>query len=496
MKKSKKGISRKIFLKQFSQGMGALGTTIMFPEMLSASSFINGTTSEPKNVLVLGAGLAGLSAAWDLRKAGHKVTILEARNRPGGRVSTIREPFADGLHAEEGAAGYSNTYTHALKFIDEFGLEKVILGFPDAPILYHLNGKKIIAKPGEPVKWPYDLTLEEEKLGPMGIVEKYILQTLPKEISDPKKWDSAPLVHLDQESLADYLRKQGASKGAIELLKNTQWFAAVPGRTSALAMAVSDAGLFMGAAPFILKEGNDALPRAMADKMKDSINYETVVKKVADKDNGVVVSAVQNGVLKEFNADKVIVTLPLKVLETINFEPALSKAKQKAIKDVPVINLTRTYIQVDEPFWMQNNLSGMAFTDLPVGDITPLVNSKGVKGNPAILESIVAGPPAEKLEKATAESTIAKMRSEMKKIYPELDDHFMKAHVKGWSQDPYALGGPSWYAPGDVTTHLENLQKPQGNIHFAGEHTIILRSTMEGALRSGARAAKEVHEAV
>ncbi|TBW26405.1 NAD(P)/FAD-dependent oxidoreductase [Gramella sp. KN1008] len=496
MKKEEKRISRKLFVKQFSVGMGALGTTIMFPEVLSASNFINGPASNPKKVLVLGAGLAGLAAAWDLREAGHEVMVLEARNRPGGRVSTIREPFANGLHAEEGAAAYSNTYTHALKFIDEFGLEKVPLSFPDSAITYHLNGKKINAKPGETVNWPYDLTAEEQKLGPMGIVQKYILQTLPKEIGQPEKWDKAPLVHLDQISLEEYLRKNGASEGAIKLIKNTQWFAAMPGETSGLSMAVSDAGLFMGAAPFILKNGNDALPREMAKRMSENISYETVVKKVSDNGNGVVVSAIQNGALKDFNADKVIVTFPLKVLGTVEFQPSLPAGKKKAIQDVPVINLTRTYLQVDKPFWMKDKVSGMAFTDLPVGDITPLVNSNGIENNPAILESMVAGPSAPKLEKAAPEKTIAKMKTEMKKLYPGIEDHFMKGHVKGWSQDPYSLGGPSWYAPGDVTAHLKNLQAPYGNVHFGGEHTIILRSTMEGALRSGARAAREVHETV
>lgn len=80
----------------------------------------------------------------------------------------------------------------------------------------------------------------------------------------------------------------------------------------------------------------------------------------------------------------------------------------------------------------------------------------------------------------------------MSKIYPQIGDHVTKGHVKAWSSDPYALGGPSWPAPGDVTDYLKDLQAPHGNIHFAGEHTSILRSTMEGALRSGVRAASEV----
>ena len=485
-------ISRKLFVQQL--GLGALGTGILFPGMLSAQEFITSKTEEPKNILVLGAGLAGLGAAWELRKAGHKVTVLEARDRPGGRVSTIREPFADGLYAEEGAAGYSSSYTHALKFIDEFGLEKLPWPMPENAVTYHLNGKSFTVGPNETVEWPFDLTPEEHKMGPMGMVVKYILKTLPTEISDPKSWDEPPLIKMDQLSLAEYLKQQGASDGAVELFKNTMWFAAKPEETSGLSMAVSDAGLFMGGTPFTLKGGNDQLPREMAKRLNENIRYNAVVDKVKDSNSEVVVSATVNGDKQEFQADEVIVTFPLKVLEKITFEPALPPEKLSAIRDIPVMNINRTYLQVDQPFWRKKDLSGVAYTDLDVRAVNPIVNSENPDSNPAILESMVAGPFATEIEEFSDEKIKKMMKDSITKVYPDFTGHFQRAHVKGWSKDPYALGGPSWPAPGDVSAHLENLQAPHGNIHFAGEHTSILRSTMEGALRSGVRAANAVHE--
>lgn len=83
----------------------------------------------------------------------------------------------------------------------------------------------------------------------------------------------------------------------------------------------------------------------------------------------------------------------------------------------------------------------------------------------------------------------------MEKVQSEIRNHFEGGMVKAWSKDPYSLGDPSWAGPGDVTRYLEPLKRPHGRIHFAGEHTIVLRSTMEGALCSGVRAAKEVNEA-
>ena len=487
-------ISRKLFLKQISLGVGALGSTLIFPMGLSAAGFISGKTKSPKKVVVVGAGLAGLAAAKELIEAGHEVTVLEARQRPGGRVSTVREAFSGELFAEEGAAAFSESYTMSTKLIDELGLEKVPYTLPQEPVIYILNGKKLTVSPGETVEWPYDLTAEEQALGPFGIVKKYILDTLPAEVKDPQKWDQPPLIRLDKLSLADYLLEQGASEGAVELVKNTQWFAAVPKQTSGLSMAVSDMGLFMGGMPFTLKGGNDLLPREIAKKMKGKINYGTEVTSIEDSEGKVKVKTKQNGLSKEYVGDNVIMALPLKVLEKIDFQPALSAAKKSAISGTPVINLTRTIFEVDEAFWQEKGLAGAAFTDLPVGQVNVYLNPERPGKGPALLESYVAGPAAAALAHLSENEVAEKVKIEMSKVHPDSRQHIKKAYVKAWSEDPYALGGPSWPAPGDVTAHLKDLQVPHGRVHFAGEHTSILRSTMEGALRSGARAAKEVHD--
>ncbi len=73
-------------------------------------------------MLILGAGMAGLVAGYELSKLGHDVTILEARTRPGGRVHTLREPFSDGLYAEAGAARIPDNHELTLKYVKEFGL--------------------------------------------------------------------------------------------------------------------------------------------------------------------------------------------------------------------------------------------------------------------------------------------------------------------------------------------------------------------------------------
>lgn len=496
MKTTKKGISRKLFLQQMGLGLGALGTGMFFPQSLAAIGLPLNRTSAPKKVVILGAGLAGLSAAWELREAGHDVTVLEARDRAGGRVSTVHKPFPKGLFVEEGAVAFSSFYTQALKYIDKFGLKKLPWGPPEEPVVYNLNGQRLVVKAGEIVDWPYELSSEEKKLGPMGLVQKYLIETLPSEITKPEKWDQTPLVEMDQQSLEEYLKQQGASEGAVKLIKNSMWFAAVPEETSMLSTAVSDFGLLMSGFPyFSLEGGNDMLPREMAKRLEEQINYSNEVTKVTTVEEGVKVTAKQKGgATKEYSADEVIVTVPVKVLEKIQFEPGLSEAKRTAIENMPVLDLTRTYLQVDRPFWKDEGLSGVAYTDSLLGQVNPYLNQNSPENSAAVLESYVAGEIAGKLGELPKEEVIQEVKKQMPKVYPEIEGHVKDAFVKAWSSDPYALGGPSWPGPGDVTAYLQELQSPEGKIHFAGEHTSILRSTMEGALRSGARAAREVHE--
>jgi len=129
--------------------------------------------SKSKKVIVVGAGMAGLTAAFELMQAGHDVTILEARMRPGGRVYTIRDPFADGLYAEAGAVDFGSAYTHLLHYIRLFDLPIAEPPHTDRNTVVYARGRRYLMPP-EP-EWPFSLSPDERKLGMHQLWQKYAL---------------------------------------------------------------------------------------------------------------------------------------------------------------------------------------------------------------------------------------------------------------------------------------------------------------------------------
>lgn len=453
------------------------------------------------SVLVLGAGLAGLAAALELTEAGHEVTVLEARSRTGGRVLTIRDPFADGLYAEAGGMAVSGRYRHFHRYRERFGLQ--LTEFPASEGLatvHYLRGQRRVHRNGSG-DWPYRLAEAESGLGRAGLVQRYVTDLMER-IGDPSApaWDIAPLMDLDKLSLGDYLRSRGASDGAVQLLRDNSWFGQGIDRGSALTMLVTDFALFHKAPPYgAIDGGNDQLPRAMAGALDQRIRYGMPVRAIVQRDDGVEVHCGSSGQAEptRFRADRCICTLPLPALRGVEMEPALPAPMREAINGVSYLPFLRLFAQMRRQFWLDDKVTGDAFSDLQIGQIEqhPLTRPYQPQAR-AILEGHLRGPQVAPVAALSRDARLALLVAELEKVHPGARSHFEGGVSKSWVDDPWSGGGLSWYAPGEVARWLSVVGQSSGRVHFAGEHTSVLRATMEGALASGVRAAHEVQRAM
>ena len=191
-------LTRRDFLRLSSLAAGSLYMAPFSPVMATPGQPIRRGAST--NVVIIGAGLAGLTAAYELTEAGHNVTILEARTQPGGRVRTLRAPFADGLHAELGAGRIPDNHDWTLKYVKHFGLELAPFYPTNQDFTTFLRDTRIRVPPGTPPdlsKFPVDLTDEERARGLDGLFEQAFAEALDH-AHDPSVWPPEALKPYDQ----------------------------------------------------------------------------------------------------------------------------------------------------------------------------------------------------------------------------------------------------------------------------------------------------------
>ena len=446
-----------------------------------------------KKVIVVGAGLAGLAAAYELTQAGHEVTVLEVRTRPGGRVRTLREAFSDGLHAEAGARIFSDSFPRLIQYAK-------LLDVPFDPIpaaafasLYHLRGQRLTAEAGEPIAWPYDLSAEEQRLGPFGILMKHVLPVL-EQVGDPTlpDWRLDSVKQYDQTSFNEFLRQQGASNEALELLRRAFFFGEGADTTSALQYFVAYlATFFKGQVFYAFRGGNDLLPRALAARLQDRIHYGATVVKISHGPKGVAAVFQQGGSDHTLEAEHLICAVPFSHLRHMEVSPSFGSQEEAVIQELEYASVARIYLQVRSRFWEREGVSGSAITDLPIMEVAEQPFPRPETPTPrGILEAFVQGPEAHRVAAMTEHERIEFALEHMEKVHPGVHQY-----VEGGTSKFWGHGGYTEFAPGQMTAWLPLAERPEGPVHFAGEHTSRLAGTMEGALESGQRAAQEVNEA-
>jgi monoamine oxidase len=449
----------------------------------------------PKRVIIIGAGLAGLSAAYELTQAGHDVTVLEARTRPGGRVHTLRGAFSEGLYAEAGANRIPNHHHFTLKYVELFGLTLDPFQPPDLPTIYYVRGKRIKVTPGQDVEWPYEFTPEEKKLGLNGMRQKYIRSMFDElgDVTDPN-WPPDSLKKYDQLNRAELWRSRGASPAAISLMT----LGGIDDR------AESVSALFMLRNQVLnqklnqfskIRGGNDLLPKAFAARLAEKIHYAAPVIRIEQDSQGVRAVFLHAGSYHTTAGDYLICAVPFPVQKNIEASPAFSVEKQKAIEQLPYHSVSKIFLQSRKRFWVNERLSGFGITDLPIAQVWDM--SYKQPGERGILQAYPISLHSRRVTAMQDKERITFALEQVESIYPGTRENFEGGVSKCWDEDEWARGATAFYKPGQISSLLPHVARPEGRIHFAGEHTSVwIDGWMQGALESGNRVAREVNAAL
>ncbi|ELR99393.1 FAD-dependent oxidoreductase [Gloeocapsa sp. PCC 73106] len=371
--------------------------------LVATTSYHQVTAQTPKSVIVIGAGVSGLVAAYELAVAGHQVTVLEARERVGGRVLTLRDKFSEGHFVEAGAARIRPSDDLTLRYVEHFGLELSPF-FPDSGLYITVkDGKKNLLSPQE------------------------LASVMP------------------------------GNTGAIE-----QWTK--------------------------IRLGADLLPQAFAKALGNKIHLEEAVTFIEQNTEGVRVFS-QSG--RQYEGDCVICTVPLTVLNKINFKPSLSSEKQIASNGgYDYRPATRMFVEFPERFWEQQGLNGWGiFLDRPEELWQPTWDATGKTG---ILHSYLKGELALSMDALSPEEQLNTLLNQWKEILPKVSDYSVTLTSYAWQSDPWSQGGWAYPTKTQENELFHELSRREGKIYFAGEHTSTARGWLQGALESGLRVAQEV----
>ena len=430
-----------------------------------------------KRILIAGAGLAGLSAAYELLQAGHEVTVIDARGHPGGRVLTLRDTFADGQYAEAGAETFNESHNYVQHYVQALQLETLpAWNYGKLTSLVFRNGQR------------------SSTTSTSALSRKYV-EPAVKEIGDPLApgWPSADLLRqFDRVSMAEMLQNRGASPeeiAALQVIYSDSWDNGTA-PDSALCLLRDEAIARMGAS-FRIRGGNDRLPKALAQSLGSRVHYRTTLERIHQDNKRVNVAVNTSGRRSLISADYLICAIPFPVLRSIEVSPAFSESKQRAIRELSYNSVTRVYVQSSTRSWVAEGLSGYAATDLPVGTVWDCTEGQpGVRG---ILECYTSGERARRLAALSEPQRVRTVVENLQKVFPGVTSE--KTASVAWDADPLVKGAFAWFKRDQMSTLLPHIARREGRVFFAGEHTSPWFGWMQGALESGNRAAREVNEA-
>lgn len=481
--------SRRDFIGKVS---AAAAAATFAPSLLAAP----GKTTRAR-VVVVGAGLAGLTCAYRLKRAGIDATVYEANSRLGGRCWTRRGDFADGQIAEHGGELIDQGHHRIRNLAQELGLplDNQLTAEPNGTEeLYHFGG----------ADYPYVKAVQDLK---------DIWQALHRDLSEasyPTLYDSyTPRgAQLDQMSIIDWINATipGGTSSQLGRLLDVVYnieYGAECERQSALnllyLLGYNSPGQFtlLGASneKYHVRGGNDQISSRLAASLGSRVVTDSRLLAAVRTAAGTYLLTFKRGNRTvEVVADKVVFALPFSILNTaVDLTRAgLSALKMTAIRELAMGSSSKLNVQFKRRSWYELGSNGATYSDLGYQATWEVTRAQA--GNSGILVDYTGGNIADSFGSGTPGERAQQFLAQIEPVLPGLTAQWNgRATVDYWRGDPFTLGSYTYWQVGQYIRFAGIEGKQEGNAHFCGEHTSIdAQGYLEGAVETGERAASEV----
>jgi monoamine oxidase len=507
--------TRRQFLERLGRSAGAVATYEAMTGMgmlavptRQAEAFELRGQGAGVSVVVLGAGLAGMSAAYELMKLGYSVQILEARMRPGGRCHTIRRgtaseeegasstvcDFDEGVYYNPGPMRIPHHHTATLSYARELDVPvEVFVNDNDAAYLYQTKSAKL---PGTRLRG------REVRADLGGYTAELLAKALPGiELDDP-------MTPADREALIAYLVRQGALQESKEYTGSarrgySEVPATGPGSPSTPLplddLLGSGTGMYLQteylqqAPMFQIVGGTDGLAKGFAARLGRVITYGAVVSEIRQTASGVDVAYTCDGHVEKVSAAFCVCALPLNAFASMPVAD-LAPDLLKQFSGITYSATGKIGLQFKRRFWEEDDqiFGGISRTDQDIAQI--VYPSHGYLGRKGVLIGYYqSGARAGEMATRTfaERQTLALAQGSL--IHPQYAAEFENSFSVSWQNVTYNKGGWAGLSPAVRATLSPRLLEPDRRIYFAGDHCSYLTAWMAGALESGRHVAKALH---
>lgn len=457
-------------------------------------------------VVILGAGIAGLTAAYELGKLGYKCQVLEARNRPGGRAHTIRKgtaseeegstqtcAFDEGLYFNPGPMRIAYHHTTTLQYCRELGVPvETFAVSSDAQYLYQSKAPGLTGK---------RVRLREVRTD----LDGYVAELLAKSVSQDALNQS--VTKEDAEKLLEYLKSVGALDSELKYkgssLRGPDDPTAARGPGAKFTPLPLDeilnsrTGYYVSLGfeyqPTMLQVvgGTDRLPQALASRVKEKVTYQAVVKQIRQSGNAVsVVYADKDGREHKAEADYCICTLPLNLLGDVDTD--FPEEFKKTAASVPYAAAGKLGLQFKRRFWEEDDqiFGGASKTDQEISQV--IYPSYGYLGKKGVLVGYyLQGGAGRTIGERSPAERQALALEQGGKIHPQYATEFENAFSVAWHKVKFSKG--SWSATNANARRI--LTQPERRLYLAGDH-LNLNAWMQGAFDSARDVVTALHTRV